>query len=76
MTLMALNMFVPLALAGVIFLGIVVGYYSKRGNDISKRPSDGLGGDSENAAPGAAGESRIAGRTDGDQDRLDTHGTR
>ncbi len=69
MVFFAVSSLVPIGLAVFVLGGIVVGYYSKRGNDIAQRPSDGLDG-----APGAEGESRIAGRTSGDQDRFDSHG--
>ncbi len=75
MVTLAVSSLVPIGLFLFILVGIIAGYYSKRGNDIAQRPSDGLGGDSENAAPGAEGDSRIAGRTSGDQDRFDSHGT-
>jgi hypothetical protein len=70
MALFAVSSLVPIGLFLFILVAIIVGYYSKRGSDIAQRPSDGLDG-----APGAEGDSRIAGRTSGDQDRLDTHGT-
>lgn len=75
-----------LALAGgsLIFLGflalffvaLVWGYYTKSGSDIALRPSDGAGRNQEEAAPGAEGPGRIAGREAGEQERFDTHGTR
>jgi hypothetical protein len=59
----------------LIIAGVVVGYYTRRGNDITERPYDGLGRDDGAQAPAAEGPSRIAGRTDGDEDPFDTHGT-
>ena len=70
MVFLAVSTLVPVGLFIFVLGGIVVGYYSKRGSDIAQRPSDGLDG-----APGAEGDSRIAGRTSGDQDRFDSHGT-
>lgn len=67
---------VILAVIVVFFFAVVAAYYTRRGSDIAQRPSDGLGGDDESAAPGAEGESSIAGKTDGEKDRFDTHGTR
>lgn len=75
MVVFAASALVPIVLFLVIFVGIVVGYYTKRGTDVAQRPSDGLGRDSESAAPGAEGSSRIAGVVDGEQDSFDTHGT-
>lgn len=59
-----------------MFFAIVWSYYTKTGSGITLRPSDGLGGDHESAAPGAEGSSSIAGKVEGEQDRFDTHGTR
>lgn len=59
-----------------MFFAIVWSYYTKTGSGITLRPSDGLGSDHENAAPGAEGKSSIAGKVYGEQDRFDTHGTR
>lgn len=65
---------VPLGLFLFMLVALIVGYYTKRGTDIAQRPSDGLGGDSESAAPGAEGKSRIAGQDEGEHDDFDTHG--
>jgi hypothetical protein len=59
----------------LIIAGVVVGYYSRRGNDIAEHPDDGLGRDGGAQAPAAEGPGRIAGKTDGDQDPFDSHGT-
>lgn len=78
---------VVLALAGgsLIFLGFIIvfffafafAYYSRAGSDITERPSDGLGGHDggNSAAPKAEGPDNIAGKTEGDQEAFDTHGT-
>ena len=59
----------------LMFFVLVWSYYTKTGSGITMRPSDGLGSDHENAAPGAEGKSSIAGKVSGEQDRFDTHGT-
>jgi uncharacterized membrane protein len=59
----------------LIVAGVVVGYYTRRGNDITERPSDGLGHGDGSEAPGAEGPGRIAGKDDGEQDPFSTHGT-
>ena len=57
----------------LIVAGVVVGYYTRSGNDISQHPRGaGQAGD-----PGVGeGSSRIAGTESGEQDRFDTHGTK
>jgi hypothetical protein len=63
------------AVVVVILAGVVIGYYTRRGNDIAERPSDGLGHGDGAQAPGAEGSGRIAGKDDGEQDPFSTHGT-
>ena len=68
--------FIFAAFGVFMFFAIVWSYYTKAGSGITLRPSDGLGSDHENAAPGAEGASKIAGKVHGEQDRFDTHGTK
>lgn len=57
----------------ILFLAVIVGYYTRRGSDINQHPQ----GRSRSEAPGVGeGSSAIAGSQDGERDPLDTHGTR
>jgi len=57
----------------IFALGVIYGFYTRRGSAIDQHPQ----GDSRRGSPGVgAGSSRVAGEEDGEQDRMDTHGTK
>ena len=57
----------------LFFVGIVYGFYTRRGSAINQRPQ----GASQGEAPGVGeGPSRVAGKDEGEQERFDEHGTR
>jgi hypothetical protein len=60
----------------IIVAGVVIGYYTRAGNDITARPSDGLSHGDGEQAPGAEGPGSIGGPAQGGQDPFSTRGTR
>jgi hypothetical protein len=55
----------------VIVAGLVYGLYTRSGSAIDEHPLD-----ARQEAPGAKGQSEIAGADQGEGSTLDTHGTR
>ena len=55
----------------VILAGVVYGFYTRSGSNISEHPLD-----VRAEAPGASGRSEISGKDEGEGSTFDTHGTR
>lgn len=62
--------FIFVAIVVVILVGVVLGFYTRKGSGIDEHPNDGLDG-----APGAEGRSEVSGKDQGEGSAFDTHGT-
>jgi hypothetical protein len=63
--------FIFLGVALLMLVGVIYGFYTRKGSGIDQHPSGKNAG-----APGAVGATEVSGQDQGESSALETHGTR